>query len=662
MTASAFHPETHRHKLDLLLATVFLVVAPHVGNLAPGVLGFFALLVAWCFACGRTRVRLPNRPLLLALTVAGASLVFAEYRRFFGLEAGSSLFVVGLGLKLMELRSERDAYLVVFLAFFVAITQYLFSQSIPMAAYTLAIVVLLVATLIGFNSGTGLPPLARLKMATVMTAQAIPLMIVLFLFFPRIQGPLWQMPEEDRKARTGLSDTIEPGSITRLGLSQEPAFRVDFDGPLPPPRLRYWRGPVFWHTDGQRWDLPVTRPLPKTGAPRFSGPSYAYTLTLEPHNQRWVMALDLPSSAPPELTESAEYVLMSKNPIGERQQFRLISRTDYRIAELDPAERKLGLQAPSRVSDRVRELAQSWEEGGRSPREIVDAALRHFREQEFFYTLSPPLLGTDPVDGFLFDTRRGFCEHYATSFVVLMRLAGVPARVVTGYQGGTWNMLGKFLEVKQADAHAWAEVWLDDSGWTRVDPTAAVAPERVERGLDIDTQIASGEIRFNLPEGVIAVQGKILDRMVREARQLWASVDHAWNGWVLSYGPENQWRLLERLGVIDWQGLLRWLGLGIALTLVLAAWWVLPGRSRRAVDPVVVAYARFLKRMDKLGHVKASAEGPKAFAERIEREAPALSPWVRQVTGFYLRLRYGPNGSPLDLAALRKAVGRRRVN
>jgi transglutaminase-like putative cysteine protease len=585
--------------------------------------------------------------------------VFGEYRRFYGMEGGSSLFVVGLGLKLLELRTERDTYLVVFLAFFVAVTQYLFSQSIPMAAYTLAVVVLLVMALIGFNSGERFAPWARLRLALVLTAQALPVMVVLFVFFPRVAGHLWQLPDDRTKAKTGLSDTIEPGSITELGLSQEPAFRVDFEGPLPPSKLRYWRGPVFWHTDGRRWELVPQRPLTKEGHPQFRGAWRRYTVTLEPHNQLWVFALDLPTEFPGELSQTGDLMLLSKQPIGERRQFQLASATDYRFAGIDPGQRKRGLQLPKQVSDRVRELVRSWQAGDPAPRAVVQRALRHFREEVFYYTLTPPAAGGDPVDGFLFETRRGFCEHYATSFVILMRLAGIPARVVTGYQGGTWNPLGRFLEVKQADAHAWAEVWFDDGGWTRVDPTAAVAPERIERGLDVETQIALGEVSFNLPEGAAVTGGRLLADYLRQARQMWASIDHAWNWWVLSYGTDSQRRLLERLGVVDWRGMLRWLGGGLAVTVALAAWLILP-RRRRTADPVQSAYLKFLADMARRGLVKQSTEGPADFARRAAMALPDLAVPVSHITELYLQLRYGPSADPRCLPALRRAVRRLR--
>jgi len=651
-----FHPETQRHRLELLLATVVLVVLPHFGNLANTTVAFCLLTVLWSFAAGRGIVRFPKRPLLFLLTLGGAGLVWGEYHRFYGMEGGSSLFVVGLGLKLLELRTERDAYLVVFLAFFVAVTQYLFSQSIPMAAYTLAVVVLLVTALIGFNSGQQFPPFARLRLALVLTGQALPVMIVLFVFFPRLSGPLWQLPDDRKKARTGLSDTIEPGSITELGLSQEAAFRADFEGPLPPPRLRYWRGPVFWHTDGRRWELPAEHPLPAGSQPRFRAQWVRYTVTLEPHQQRWVYALDLPAQLPEGLKQTAELVLLGKGPIDERRQFRLASSTDYRFIAIDPEQRRLGLQLPEQVSDRVRGLVRSWQQEAPAKRDLVQRALRFFRTEEFYYTLTPPLAGPDPMDGFLFGSRRGFCEHYATSFVILMRLAGIPARVVTGYQGGTWNPLGHFLEVKQADAHAWAEVWLDDGGWTRIDPTAAVAPERVERGLDVDSQVAEGEIRFNLPDGAVGAGSRLTDYL-RQTRLLWASVDHAWNWWVLSYGNDSQHRLLERLGVVDWRGLLRWLGGGLAITVALAAWLILPRRSA-AADPVQAAYQRFQREMARRGLVKEATEGAADFHRRAALGLPELAGEIGRISELYIQLRYGRSADPRALPALRRAVRR----
>jgi len=654
MTTTTLSLAADRQKLGLLLGAVLLVAAPHAQNLAPAVTAYFGLLALWRCAALYLGAALPNRVLLFLLTLGGAAIVLGHYHRFWGQEAGSSLFLVSLGLKLMELKTLRDAYLVVFLAFFVALTQYLFSQSIPMAGYTLAVVVLLVASMIGLNSNAAFPLKARLRMATAMVAQAMPVMVLFFIFFPRIPGPLWHIPDDRQTAKTGLSDTLSPGSVSRLALSQETAFRVDFEGEPPPPKLRYWRGPVFWSTDGQSWSVSPEIPLDPARKPRFKGGFHTYTVTLEPHRQRWIFALDLPQAIPSEFGETADYQLLARKEISERKQYRLSSGTAYTTGPLSPREMQKSLQLPGQPPARLEALVKGWQGQNLGPKQWVERALRYFREEQFYYTLTPPPTVGDPVEGFLFETRRGFCEHYATAFVILMRQGGVPARVVTGYQGGQWNSVGRFLEVKQADAHAWAEVWLEESGWTRVDPTAAVAPERIERGLDVENQAADGAIRFNLGDRMDGA-GLGLDKLWRRARMLAASIDHAWNNWVLAYGPENQVRFFQLLGLVDWRSLAVWLGVGLGLSITVAVWLILP-RRRAQADPAKRLYDRFLEKLARQGLAQHTGEGALAFAERVACHAPELAEPARRITRLYLRIRYEQTHAPDDMDTLRRLV------
>lgn len=660
MSTRVFSLETDRRSVELLVCSVALVVAPHIANLAATIMGFFALLILWRLAAARRKVSLPGRWILLLLTIAGAALVFAEYRRFYGREAGAALFTTGLGLKLMELRSGRDAYLAIFLAFFVGVTQYLFSQSIPMALYTLAIVALLVTTLISLNASEAFPLRRQFRMAASLTLQAVPLMLLLFLLFPRIPGPLWKLPDDQPQARSGLSDTIEPGSIGKLGLSQELAFRAQFEGTPPPPRLRYWRGPVFWHTDGFRWTLSVERGREKAPAPTLRGAPTRYTVILEPNQQHWVFALDLPSEHPGELRQTEEFLLLARDEIHERRQYRLASHTDYATGAITARARKLGLQLPSATPPRLKELVHGWKQKDTSDRALIDEALGYFRREPFYYTLNPPLTSGNPVESFLFDTRKGFCEHYATAFVVLMRIAGIPARVVTGYQGGSWNAVGRFIEVRQADAHAWAEVWLDGNGWTRIDPTAAVAPERIEYGLDVDSQVATGEIRFNPLDSALSDRALALGDLLRQARLIWDSVDHAWNLWVLSYGPENQARVMQLLGVVDWQKL-AWLLTGsMVFALLVLAWFILP-HGEHQPDRAQRLYGRFLRKLARRGLVKGPAEGALAFSRRVMAALPGEADRVGAITQLFLDLRYGRPGSPERLRLLHDLVKKFQV-
>lgn len=655
MTNTTLPLVTDRQKLGLLLVAVFLVACPHILNLAPAVVAFFILLALWRGAGLYLGLNLPGKPLLFLLTLAGAGIVLGHYHRFWGQEAGSSLFLVGLGLKLMELKSLRDAYLVLYLAFFVALTQYFFSQSIPMAGYTLGIVVLLVAAMIGLNSNSAFPVKARLKMAGLMVAQALPAMALLFVFFPRIPSPLWQFPDDTHAAKTGLSDKLSPGSVAHLVLSKEMAFRVDFDGDPPPPKLLYWRGPVFWTTDGQNWSLGSELPLSASRRPKLAGERYSYTVTLEPHGQRWILGMEMPESIPREFIETADYQLLAKTTVVERKQYRLTSRIAYQTGPLSEYESKRALQLPGKHSARLENLVQAWAAENPSPRQLAMRALRYFREEDFHYTLNPPPTRGDPVESFLLETRQGFCEHYATAFVVLMRLGGVPARVVTGYQGGQWNTIGHFLEVQQANAHAWAEIWLEESGWTRVDPTEAVAPERIERGLDLDTQVLAGEILFNLGDqrkGDGSLAGL---KVWQNLRMFASSIDHAWDSWILAYGTEDQAQLMRWLGLLDWRTMAMWLGAGLFLIVAALAWWIVP-RRRASADPAKRAYDRLLGKLARRGLIPQTGEGPTCFAKRAAHDIPDLADAVARITRLYVKLRYERNPRPDDLKRLRRLI------
>ncbi|MDF9393632.1 MULTISPECIES: transglutaminase TgpA family protein [Methylococcus] len=645
-----------RRNLPLLCAALALGVTPHAADLPPAIPGFVWLACGWRLAALYRKAPMPSRISLFLLTVAGAGLVYLHFHKFYGREGGTALFLVGLGLKLLEMRSLRDLYLVVYLALFVAVTEYLFSQSIAIAVHTLAVVSLLMSCLIGLNGGENLGLAGRLRLGAKLVMQAIPVMVVLFLFLPRIAGPLWKLPEDEPGGATGLSDSMEPGAISRLGLSRETVFRVDFEGALPPPQERYWRGPVFWQYDGRRWTAGYDEPRPARQPPRLSGDRYRYALTLEPQRRRWVFPLETAETLPAGLTRAEDGFLLAAEPVRERRRYVLSSRPAAAFDPLSEGERRRALQIPGMPDPRVRELVESWLLENPSADAVAQRALRHFRDEPFIYSLRPPAIEGDPVAGFLFDTRRGFCEHYAGAFVYLMRVAGVPARVVTGYQGGHWNPVGRFLEVTQADAHAWAEIWIDDNGWTRIDPTAAVAPERIERELEFAAG-ADGAVVFAGP--VAQAWGDRLSSLhglVREAGLLWDAVDHAWVRWVLAYGPENQGRLLERLGVIDWGRLIFGLT-GLLGLLALTSFALLWPRSRPIADPALRLYRRATRKLERQGLVRAPAEGMRDFATRVARTRPDLAESFGRFTALFLAIRYGGTIQPAALERL-KALAR----
>src|SRR3569623_253911 len=457
-----------------LLAALALVVGPHALHLPLWLSGVAVGLGIWRYIAARRQLRLPPTWLRIALTVLAHGAIFGQYGTLLGRDAGAALLIAMLGLKLLELREPRDVYVVACLGYFLVIVHFLYSQTPLLVVYMLATVVLLTATLIDLNRREHAPLRPLLRLAATLVGYAVPLMLAAFILFPRISGPLWGLPNDAYSGMSGLSNEMAPGRISQLSLSDAVAFRVEFEGALPPPQQRYWRGPVFSLTDGERWR---GGPLGEgeRGAPSFValGAPFRYSVTLEPHDHRWLFALDLPAELPAGARATDEFQLYAPQAVRERQRYTLTSYPDYRTVDMCNDERRRTLQLPAEGSPRARALAADWRAHATSSADVVQAALRMYREQHFVYTLTPPRIDDDFVDGFLFGTRRGFCEHYAASFAFLMRAAGIPARVVTGYQGGELNSIGNYLVVRQRDAHAWTEVWLGDSGWgvsTRTQP------------------------------------------------------------------------------------------------------------------------------------------------------------------------------------------------
>lgn len=629
-----------------LIAGLALVGLPHWLNAPFGPMAFFYLMLLYRFLAVSQPRLLPRKAMLLLMTLAGFVIVGLQANGVFGKTAGSSLLMAGTGLKLLELRGQRDLYIVTALAYLLALTQFLFSQAIPMALYLLAMVTLLTAALIGTHCGTQVPSfLLRLRHSALLAAQALPLAVLLFLLAPRIPGPLWSLPEENT-ATTGLSDNLEPGSISQLGLSDALAFRVNFIGLPPAQNQLYWRGLVFWWTDGRRWERRVLPTLDTAEA--YFGKPLDYTIVLEPHGHKWLLALDLPQKIPVNSHLTADFQVIAKDDVHDRRLYALRSYPGYHALKLNELERKLGLQLPKKQPMSLQNLVASWRQV-RDDDNVVQQALAYFYDNDFFYTLHPPALPDRPVERFLLETRRGFCEHYATAFVVLMRLAGIPARVVTGYQGGHWNDVGQFLEVKQSDAHAWAEVWLENRGWLRVDPTAAVAPERVEKPVEATSADTNTDIDL-LPAW------RRQTSWLKPLRFFWASIDHGWHRRVLGYDQNSREQLLQWLGAGHWPSLTLWLLVGLTGSAMPFLWLFWRDKRSRTEDPALQCYRRFCAKLAAKGFPHRPNEGPMAYAQRVATELPTLAGQIHEITDVYIRLRYGEGLFPGLLQVLRRKV------
>ncbi len=633
-----------------LLAALAMVAAPHVERLPWWVSALAAMLLLWRIHLGRSRLPLPRKWLLLIIVAGAAAGIYLHYRTLFGRDAGVTLLIVMLALKTLETNSQRDGILLIFLGYFIVITNFLYSQTISTALYMLLCVWVITATMIGLHYTRPHPGYRhQLRSAALLLAQSAPLMLVLFLFFPRVQGPLWGLPQDAFSGVSGMSETMSPGSIINLSLSDAVAFRVEFKSPVPAQRNLYWRGPVMWNFNGRTW---TARPyLYYFGELRFDAdnPAVDYSVTLEPHNDRWLFALDLPVTIPPTAVITRDFHLRSREPLTSRIRYDMKSYPGYRLGlDETPDMRQRALQLPPDTNPRAAEFGRRLREKFADDRALMGEVLAMFRNEKFFYTLDPPPLGEHPVDDFLFKTRSGFCEHYASSFAVLMRAAGIPARVVTGYLGGEINPLGNYMIVRQADAHAWTEVWLAGEGWVRVDPTAAVSPLRIESG-------AAAAVPQTGPLPMFARGGYA---WLKQMRFSWDSLANSWNQWVLGYNPERQRTLLLRAGFDDatWRTLAVILIIATGFITLVLALLMLRKMGRTERDPVRLAYLRFCAKLGRKGLPRSPAEGPQDYALRLARLRPDLAAGIAAITQLYVALRYGSDAGSGTMQSLERQV------
>lgn len=636
-----------------VIAALAVALLPHTLRLPPWIVIWCAALWGYGMLVSRHGWRRPGRWARNGLALAGGMGALVSFGHTVGGDAFAALLAVMAGLKPLEMTTHRDRMVTAFLAYFIVITSLFVYENLAMTLYMGLSVLITTSVLIRMNHPDG--NLRRhLRLSGVIMVQALPLTLVLFLLFPRIQGSLWGVPG-DTQATSGFSDTLRMGQVSRMVQSDEIAFRAQFQEEVPDQRRLYWRGIVFYHFDGRNWQWKLRAPLPME--PLEGEAPATYTIGLEPHRDRWLFALDLPATDPQMARLFPDYTLMRRGRVRRKLHYRLTSLMVYNTGPLHRRDRAAALELPPNENPRSRALARRWAEERGHPRAIVDAALEMIREERFVYTLSPPPLGADPIDAFLFDTRRGYCEHYASAFAFLMRAAGVPARVVGGYQGGTRNPYGSYVTVRQSDAHAWVEVYLEGEGWVRVDPTAAVAPDRIERG--VAAALAPGEAPDFLSDGRFG--GDF--RLWRAIRDGWDAVNIGWDMWFAGYAFEQQQSLLRKIGIDlrSWKGPVR----ALLLTLALAGLFTLGfglrifRKPRETADPVREIYALFCRKLARVGLVRDPHDGPVAFADRIASLRPDLDSAARGIIDRYVRFRYGGAGyGEADIEAFRRSVRR----
>jgi transglutaminase-like putative cysteine protease len=748
--------------LGLCLLPLLLELDIRVSGFILGVFAIQLATIRW------PRLR-PERGILVLLTLLGGLNVFDAYRGIAGQSPGTALLLTMMALKLLEVRGRRDLRVLLLLFGFLLVVQFLFDKSALRTAFMTLLLFCNLALLFDLNHIS--KPLAgrlalwmrtkrALRVAGVILLQALPLALVLFVFFPRLNAPLWDLGIKNEFAISGLQDWLEPGSVRDLVVSGENALRVRFDQPpgIPAEQL-YWRGIVVWHTNGVRW-IPA-RPGEFANAQGSRptqvqpiGETLDYVVALEPTEQHWLISLDLPTRIPNDARMTNDFQVITAKPVDDLRFYRMTSAPNYRTQGLSLSEETAATALPDNITPRMRELVQRWQSASVTPAQTVQQALDHFNQDEFYYTLVPPELGANPMDAFLFDAsgfcdagsfallirrdtrshrarlsgrgitghylirqsdahawnevwldergwvrvdptasvdpsrvdtntcrawararrfdfaflfdaKSGFCEHYAGSFALLMRIAGIPARIVLGYLGGEFNPITGHYLIRQSDAHAWNEVWLDERGWVRVDPTASVDPSRVDTNTGLQGMGAGAPVRFRID------QQDMLGNLLYQAHLLADALNTGWRQWVVGFSRNKQQRLLDALGL----GALRDYGLALIMLIAGAAIMLLLSlnlaRQRRPDDPIQRAYHHFLDKLRPLGLARRVNEGPLEHRDRVISRRPDLRTPVDAIVGLYLSLRYSGNSAATDRdhfqqrvrafrPAVRSFMGRRR--
>ncbi|RDX38445.1 DUF3488 domain-containing protein [Kangiella sp. HD9-110m-PIT-SAG07] len=574
----------------------------------------------------------PLRWVLLIVVLLCVGGVFLQFKTLNGRDAGIGLIALMYTFKLLEARSYRDASLILFISFFIVVTAFFYSEAIWMGLYLLVAVLSILLGLVALNSPQGVQGLGSVgKISGVTLLQAIPIMVLLFFFFPRSSTPLWSMPT-DTQAGSGIDDTMSPGSIGALHTFDDIAFRVDFEGEVPPRSEMYWRGLVLSEFDGFTWFKEEHSPIrQELELPMTS--TYQYRVQMEPNNRNWIFGLEDLAEAPDGAYLFSDFTWNRRRQTTKRFIYSAQAYDiDFSQRQLTDLQSERYLQLPSNSNSDTREWAQEQRSNHQSDEAFTRWILSYIHQNQYSYTLTPAVIEVDTIDGFWFDTQEGFCEHYAGAFVYIMRSAGIPARVVTGYQGAEYNPYGDYYIVRQSDAHAWTEVWLEGVGWRRIDPTAAIHPSRVEEGLRSDASSRDGWLEeFGSDVGFDTPNGLFQNLALR-----WDAIQNFWSETVMGYSQDMQFNWLRKLGIERHQ--YRYLGYGLLATILLAGlvfgYFVLRGAQK--LEPVTKHYLRLLKKLQKHEIPCDRTMGPRDVLQLTRhtsqkvysRAAPALKTYI----------------------------------
>ena len=642
MRDKALYPELDRPLvIELILVSQLLVLWPLFTHLPFWIRWVCLAVITLRFLMARFNKPVPSKWVTGFVGLIGVGGIYMHFGTFGGRDAGVSLITLMFCMKLLELKSYRDAALVLFLAFFIMVANFLFSQSLLMAGYMMLCMLVVLMTLESLNRPNGGVDVKHLaKRSGVMLLHAIPIMLIMFVTFPRLTEPLWRMPNSG-SGTTGIDDSMTPGDIGSLATFDEVAFRVEFEGEVPEQSELYWRALVFSEFDGLTWSRSEQRVRFDPGI-QYRGERRAYKISLEPTDRRWLYVLEMPESLDTQVRTSNELTFIRRFPVNSRLVYSGVSYTSSQYdLVLSENDRELNTRLPDDGNPRARIWAeQVFEQLGRDPERFIQAVLQTINQQNYVYTLSPGEMLQDTVDDFWFNKQQGYCEHYSSAFAFMMRSVGIPARIVTGYQGGEMNPYSNYMLVRQNKAHAWTEVWLEGRGWVRFDPTAAIHPSRVE--VDLSQSWAQREQLFG--DSVAGLLKDVDLGTIEKFKLYWDAINSAWQNMIVDYDAESQFNLFDNLGFnnMDFRDYLRLLVILTIGIMMLVAWWLL--RLPEKIDPVAKSYRRFLKALAKLGYEKQPSEGPKDFVQRIIAERPDLKPKLLPILELYISLRSRTTG------------------
>ncbi len=633
-----------------LLMALVSVILPHVSRMPVWLTGICAMCMLGRFLIFQGRISYPSNKLKFGIVALMAVLLLVQYGRdIFSTDATVAVLLVGITLKLLEMQQKRDVLLVLYLGYFTIVAEFIYTQSIPIAFYMSLSVVLISSALMALHQNPKhQSPLRTLKLTAVILAQSVPLMLVFFILFPRI-SPLWSVPLQTNTSSTGLSESMSPGDISNLTRSAEVAFRVKFNGDPPTYSELYWRALTLDEFDGREWrhgfveeaqllSLNTSEQRDWFRNIEYLGEPVTYNVIMEPTNQNWIFTLRMPRIFDDRMLMTRDYQLGSRRRINQRFSYDATSYLENRAdVDTEGRQQRRSRVLPAEGNPQAHKFALDLRAQMPSDTDYINAVLEHFREEEFFYTLSPATLGDNSIDDFLFNTREGFCEHYASSFTFLMRAVNIPARVVTGYQGGEFNPFDETLTVRQYDAHAWAEVWLPAQGWVRVDPTEAVAPERISQGSEFTLQEESSFMDDEV-FSLLRFRDSLLFNNLRFRIEM---IDYAWNRFVLNYDQDMQFSLLTSLlGTITKIKVLLSFMVFMTLFIIFIAISVFRKSSTMPRKPALQHYLRFCSYLGKLGFARISGETPRQYQERVSLSNSQLASEMQVITQTFVELAF----------------------